>query len=182
MPPKQPLLTGLLLVLYPELRKIFQIPALRHTFSTWSPQSQIFFRSWLGRVENNAFTFYTSGLLSVRRHCPVFSPNTSFKESLWITGNRHSSVKKRCFGKKYFSRKRYFNYLFFYLRPFQYARPCVQVTKPQVPRFFLLDEVFIAFKLLMMIVFSDLKLFSCVIGIKSFKLSKLFSVICACLK
>lgn len=90
--------------------------------------------------------------------------------------------EKGCFGKKYFSRKRYFIYLFFYLRPFQYARPCVQVTKPQVQRFFLLDEVFIAFKLLMMIVFSDLKLFSCVIRIGSFKLSKLFSVICACLK
>ena len=165
---------ALLLVLYPELRKIFQIPALPHPFSTWSPKSQIFFRSWLGpgRVENNAFTFYTSGLLS----CPVLSPNTSFKESLWITGNRHSSVKKRCFGKKYFSKKRYFIYLFFYPPPFQYARPCVEVTKPQAPRFFLLDEVF------MMIVFSDLKLFSCVIRIESFKLSKLFSVICACLK
>ena len=146
----------------------------------------------LGRVENYAFTFYTSSLLSVRRHCPVFSPNISFKESLWFTGNRHSSAKKRCFGKKYFQENVILFICFFYLRPFQYARPCAQATKPQFPRSFLLDEgpvslsmpteLCIEFKLLMMIVLSDLKLFSCLIRIKSFKLSKLFSVIWACLK
>ena len=146
----------------------------------------------LGRVENYAFTFYTSSLLSVRRHCPVFSPNISFKKITLNHWKPTFECEKKVFRKKIFSRKRFFIYLFFYLRPFQYARPCAQETKPQFPRSFLLDEgpvslsmpteLCIEFKLLMMIVLSDLKLFSCLIRIKSFKLSKLFSVIWACLK
>ena len=88
-------------------------------------------------------------------------------------------VRKKGVLEKNIFKKTLFYLFVFYLRPFQYARPCAQETKPQFPRSFLLDEgpvslsmpteLCIEFKLLMMIVFSDLKLFSCVIRIKSFK-------------